>query len=265
MTTVAQVADVMEVIAPKHLAETWDNPGLLVGDPAQKVQKILVVLDVSERVVDLAVKLSAELIISHHPLIFKPIKKIRTDLPTGKLLKKILTQNLAVFAAHTNLDSALGGVNDVLANRLGLVKVRPLTQAADGEPGLGRIGELESAIGIDDFITMVKDKLRVPYVRLVAGGDGKIKKVAICGGSGAEFIDRAALRGADAYLTGDIRYHDAQRAADLGIYTVDAGHFGTEYPIVHELTVRLGQEMTTAGLSVEIYEDTDAADYFTMR
>ena len=264
MTTVAQIMNIMEEIAPRRLAEDWDNPGLLIGSPAQEIKKILVVLDVTERTVNMAVEVGAELIVSHHPLIFKPLKKIRTDLPAGKLLQRILQKNIAVFAAHTNLDSVEGGVNDVLANRLGLTKIRPLMQTPGGEPGLGRIGELEQTTGIDEFVASLKDSLHLKNLRLISGNREKIKKVALCGGSAAEFIDKAAMLGADVYVTGDIRYHDAQHAAELGIYAIDAGHFGTEYPIVDELTKKLKADCKSASLAVEIIADTEATDFFTV-
>ena len=127
------VMEALEKIAPRHLAEEWDNVGLLVGSPAQEVHKIIVALDVSETLVDFAVTEKYDMIISHHPLLFKPMKQLRTDLPQGRVLQKLLAANIAVFAAHTNLDIADGGVNDVLAKLLGLKNIRPFAVTAEEE------------------------------------------------------------------------------------------------------------------------------------
>ena len=148
-----QVMEALERIAPKRLAEEWDNPGLLVGSPAQEVHKILTCLDVTDEVVEEAVSLGADMIVAHHPLIFKGLKKLRTDLPLGARLQKLMVQGIAVAAAHTNLDTAEGGVNDVLANLMGLTDIQPFAGKAEegAEPTLGRIGYLPEAMSIKDF------------------------------------------------------------------------------------------------------------------
>ena len=262
MSKCQQIINIMEKIAPRHLAEEWDNPGLLVGSPQREVKKILIALDVTERTVDLAINTAADMIISHHPLIFKPFKKIRTDLPNGKLLQKILRHDLAVFAAHTNLDAAAGGVNDVLAARLGLTKVEPLVKAESGEPGLGRIGFLPESVGIIEFVRILKNALNLTDARLVSSETDLVKKVALCGGSGAEFIGKAAFLGADVYITGDVRYHDAQLAKELDIHLIDAGHFGTEFPVVEALADRLRKELSDAASETEVITDGQAKNFW---
>lgn len=258
MVKVATVMEFMEKIAPKRLAEDWDNPGLLVGSPQNIVNKIIVALDVNERIIDLASKKGAELIVSHHPLIFKPIKAIRSDLPIGAKLFNLIANNISVFSAHTNLDSAEGGVNDIIANKLGLTDIKPLATSANGEPALGRIGKLEHGVKFEEFAELVKTNLNLSHVRLIKGDKTTIKKVGLCGGAGAEFIERAAFLGADAYITGDVKYHDGEKAKSLGIHVIDAGHFGTEYPIVKELAKKLRAEFQ----NTEIIEDTEGADVF---
>ena len=261
MVKVAEVMGIMEEIAPKKLAENWDNPGLLVGSPNNEIDKILVALDADERVIDKAIEIDAKLIVTHHPLIFKPLKNIRCDLPNGAKLFKLIAHNISVFSAHTNLDSAKDGVNDILAKKLELINSEPLTTNENGEASLGRIGHLENEISTDEFIKKVKKILNLPFVKTVKSEKNKtIKKVALCGGSGAEFIDRAAFLGADVYVTGDVKYHDGQRAKSLDINVIDAGHFATEYPIVKELANRLKDAFSKK--DVEIIADVEGKDVF---
>ena len=265
------VMDAMERIAPRALAEEWDNPGLLVGSPRQEISRILVCLDVSEKVLQIAVEHGCNLIVAHHPLIFKPLKKLRTDLPLGHLLQELLKRDIAVYAAHTNLDIVQGGVNDVLARRIGLSELEPfvITQPAEGRSpfapeSLGRIGRLTAPMDIDAFAVQVRKGLGAQHVRLVRSGSKPVCKVAVCSGSGAEFIGRAVFCGADAYVTGDVRYHDAQRAAAAGLHVIDAGHFPTEFPVVEPLAARLRQEMEKVKGTAEIFTDTESTDFFTV-
>ena len=258
--------EIMERLAPRRLAEEWDNPGLLLGSPFQPVKKIIVCLDVSDGVADMAVREQVDLIITHHPLIFKPLKKICTDQPLGRRLQKLLANDIAVYAAHTNLDSATGGVNDVLAKAIGLIKIKPFadSKGLEEEETLGRIGYLPTTLSADEFAITVREALKAKYVRLIKAGDKPIKKVALCGGSGAEFIAKAAFLGADAYVTGDVRYHDAQHAAELGLHVIDAGHFATEYPIVSELRAKLAAELTPLDEKIELIADETATDFFAV-
>lgn len=260
MVKCQEIMQVMERIAPRRLAEEWDNPGLLVGSPADDVRKILVALDVREETIEQAIEDGCDLIVAHHPLIFRAIKAVRTDDATGRKIARLIKAGVAVFAAHTNLDSAAGGVNDVLAERLGLSDVAPLAEGtADGEPGLGRIGFLSAALSLEEFAALVKKSLGVSSLRVVRSGDRAVRRVALCGGSGVEFIGKAAAKGADVYVTGDVRYHDGERAAALGVHVIDAGHFATEQPIVARLAARLRKEL---GAGVEIIAETKSSDFF---
>ena len=260
MVKLQDIMQAMERIAPRRLAEEWDNPGLLVGSPHDEVRKILVALDVREETVERAIEDGCDLIVAHHPLIFRALKALRTDDATGCKIARLIKADIAVFAAHTNLDSAAGGVNDVLAERLELHDVAPLVEgAADSEPGLGRIGSLRAEFSLEDFAALVKEKLGLSSMRVACAGERRISRVALCGGSGAEFVGRAAAKGADAYVTGDVKYHDAERAIGLGIHVLDAGHFATEQPIVARLAERLKKEL---GDGVEIVAETKSSDFF---
>ena len=255
--TVQIVTDVINQLAPRRLAEEWDNPGLLIGDPAAEVKRIFVCLDVLDENISRAVELDAQLIVAHHPLIFHAIKNIRFDLPHGKKISRLIKNNLAVFAAHTNLDIAAGGVNDILASKIGLTDVKNF---GDEEFSLGRLGTLETPMTAENFARHVKKVLNADNVRLICAGDFMIKKVGLCGGAGAEFIQKAKFFGAQAFVTGDVKYHEAQAAVENKIHVVDAGHFATEFPIVHALADYLRAELKN--FDVEIFEDTAAKDFF---
>ena len=232
------VMNALERIAPRHLAEDWDNTGLLVGSFSQKVERILVALDVDDIVVAEAIERRADMIVAH---------------------------SIAVAAAHTNLDITRGGVNDVLAARLGLEKLSSfiMVEQADGSAeSLGRIGTLPAPVAIDDFAHSVCKRLGVSHVRLVRAADRPVRRVAVVGGAGAEFIDTAVRRGADVYLTGDVKYHEAQRAAEQGMHLIDAGHFGTERPVLPVLADLLRAELAAEHGTVEILVTERQHDVF---
>lgn len=364
------VMDIMERIAPRCLAESWDNVGLLVGSPAQTINNIMVCLDINEALIDRAVEQNIDMIISHHPVIFQPVKNLRTDLPHGKLLAKLLQNDISVFAAHTNLDSAAGGVNDVLATKLGIKNLRPLSesyrealvklvvfvpeehaetlQAAIGDAGagyiggyshcsfslagqgrfkplagakpfvgkinelakvnevrietivpeklvrkvvkamlaahpyeevaydlyplknngqtfgLGRIGTIEAAMSIENFVKQVQYSLPSQHIRFVKSSDRQVKKVAVCSGSGADFIVKASYSGADVLVTGDLKYHEAQKAQEYGIHVVDAGHFGTEVIIVDTLMKKIENIAKEKRVKVNIIADKVTQDPFSV-
>ena len=254
---VQSIAEIMNRIAPRQLAEEWDNPGLLVGSFAAEVDKVFVCLDVTDETVESAVDFGANLIIAHHPVIFRAVKNFRTDLPLGHKLATLIKNDIAVFAAHTNLDSAEGGVNDVLAEKIGLHDVKPF----DEENSLGRIGYLAEKMTAEDFARHVAKALNVD-VRLVKAGDFMIEKVGLCSGAGSEFIGTAKFHGADAFVTGDVKYHEAQSAVESKIHVIDAGHFATEFPVVHALAEMLKAEFDKLNYNVEIAEDTTSRDVF---
>jgi len=266
MVSVQEVMDIMEELAPRAYAEAWDNPGLLVGSPAQETARIVVCLDVSDAVVQFAVENDAHLIVSHHPMIFHAMKQIHTDTPLGGRIAELLKYDIAVFAAHTNLDIAEGGVNDVLAKAVGLEKLTHFVVEGQDESGesysLGRVGELAEPMTIATFAAQVRDALPTAHVRYVSAGARPVQRVALCSGSGAEYIARAAAMGADAYLTGDVRYHDAQHAVELGLHVIDAGHFGTEFPVVAVLKKKLETALAARGLAADVLDDTQSEDFF---
>lgn len=216
-------------IAPFETAEEWDNVGLLVGNPDDRVNGVLVALDVTPGALAAAQAVGANLILTHHPLIFEPLRR----LDSNSLAYQLAAAHIGVLSAHTNLDKAAGGVNDTLANRLGLQDVRP---APDG---MSRIGCLPAAVELADFAQQVAACLDTP-VRVA--GNGPVRTVAVCGGSGGDCIPALAPL-ADAFVTGEIRHH--QWLSDAGPALIEAGHYATEAPVIDTLCQWLREAFPT--------------------
>jgi dinuclear metal center YbgI/SA1388 family protein len=349
---IADIAGIINKIAPPSLAETWDNVGLQIGDPAAGVSGIMVALEPSPAVIDSALSSSCQLLVTHHPLIFKPLKNISAALPHGALIHKAIKGGLAVIAMHTNYDSAIDGLNDLLAEKIGLGSCQPLSGvvatelvklaafvpiehletvrtallpfaaplgnyrdcsfAAEGtgtftplagaapfcgtlgelakvseqrleilverlqlpkavkallaahpyevpafdlypllnegsKTGLGRIGTLDEPITLAEYAAHIRNALAAPLLRYVGDPARKIKKVALCSGSGASLLREAARAGADVLVTGDVKYHEARDAEDLGLALIDAGHFPTEIIMATAVAGRLGQALANGG------------------
>ena len=328
----------LDELAPRHLAEDWDNIGLQVGDPQIEVRRVLVALDCTGSVVEEALTSGTNIIITHHPLIFRALKNLRLDTAPGNILAKLIKNDIAVFAAHTNLDSATGGVNTILAQKLGLLepailspgheeklykivvfvprghedqvreamgragagwignysdcffmlpgigtfkagegtdpfigeigrlekveeyrletivpapklrqviaamnKAHPYEEVAydlvplanEGtKAGLGRVGNLPTVLELGALAGKVKQALNLQQLRLVGDPARAVQKIAVCGGSGASLIRAAVAKGADVLVTGDLKYHEAQEALELGLAVIDAGHFATENIVI---------------------------------
>ncbi|MCT4605253.1 MAG: Nif3-like dinuclear metal center hexameric protein [Marinisporobacter sp.] len=231
------VLRLMEDIAPSYLAEKWDNVGLQIGNDHKEIQRILVTLEVTDSIIDEAIAKNVDMIICHHPLIFKSLKKIRTKDPIQNMVYRLIKNDIALFCAHTNLDIVQGGTNDVLAETLNIMDTAPLREMGKDNftlnndihsYGLGRVGELTEPKKLATFCQEIKSKLSMKHVRIVGDLEKNIQRIGLCTGSGAEFIYDAYKQGCDCYITGDIKYHDAQYAMSLGIAVIDAGHFETE-------------------------------------
>ena len=365
MTTVQQVIALMEQLAPRSYAESWDNVGLMVGDRSAMVTGVLTTLDVTEETISYAIEHNCNLIISHHPLIFKGLKQLSCDTTQGRMIHKLIQHKIAVYSAHTNLDIAPGGLNDMLAERLGLIDVKGFIKtgedalykittfvpenAADavrhamgaagagkignyeycsfsahgegrfvgndsshpaiGEAGsmtvvpevqinalvdgihlqhvieamkdahpyeeaayevlslvepkgatqyLGRIGRLPNALNVDTFREWVQAALPEANIRFAGVAPKEIQSIALCSGAGAEFIKDAARLHVDAYITGDVKYHDAQLAKELGLFVVDAGHFGTESIVARGLC----DYLLSQDVPVPVKAFTEQNDFF---
>lgn len=364
---IQDIVGLMNTLYPPILAEEWDNVGLQVGDPGASVSRVAVALDPSPVAVEEAIELGAEMLVCHHPLIFRPLKQVTTKDETGRVVTAALRGGLSIMAAHTNLDRAHNGLNDWLAETLGLVNTVPLETpagllfkliifvpadqgdevaealydagaghigaydrcsfrttgtgtfrpGADSTPfigragevesveefrlevlvpkealskvvnrllkvhpyeevaydivplanvrsdlGLGRIGRLPQATPLESLLPMIKSALQVESLRVSGPGVDIIKKIAVCGGSGASLLQAASRQGADLLVTGDVSYHDARRAEELGLTVVDAGHFATEHIVVKQLTQILKTEAEQRGLDFEVSAVTGEQDPF---
>ena len=240
--SIKNIISTLDRIAPFRLAEPWDNCGLLVGNPDRDITGVLIALDPTGRVLDEAITTGVNTIITHHPLIFHPLPAINTATPTGSFLEKALAHGIAVIACHTNLDSARKGVNDILADALGLIDVEPLRASADGTlpgTGLGRIGNFREGLTPERFMERVFHILDVPSVQVAGLLPDPIARVALCGGSGSDFAESAFAGGADVYLSAEIKHSTARWAEECGFCIIDGTHYATEQPVVSHLVAQL--------------------------
>ncbi len=242
MLKVKDIIQKIETLAPPTLAESWDNVGLMVGDLEQRVTTVFVCLDVTSDNVRRAIDCGADLILSHHPLLFTPPKHLVEQEVTGAILRNLIRHNISVYSAHTNLDHADGGTNDELAKRLGLTAVRRfreeecVDESSNPIANIGRVGILPVAMEMGDYVELVREALDCRSIRYVGTPEDTVKTVALCSGAGGDGIYSAYHAGADVYVTSDIRHHEAQLAFELGLNLIDAGHFETENTICQFMT-----------------------------
>jgi GTP cyclohydrolase I len=227
---IEKLIEAIEEIAPPHLQDAWDNSGVqLLPVPSSEVKKILVCLEITEAVLDEAIAAEADFIVTHHPLIFEGVKSIDYQSSKGRCIVQLIRNGIAVYSAHTSFDSVLGGNNDYLARLLGITDLSPI-EAIDKEGnGSGRFGNFPEELKFGRAVDIVRQVLgNSDVLKTVGPYDSIIRKVGICTGSGAEFLDRAKTMGCDMFITGDLKYHEAQNAKEIGICVIDGGHFGTE-------------------------------------
>lgn len=240
------IKNYFEEIAPQFLAEEWDNVGLILGSMNIEINRVLVCLDVTRAAAEEAVRLKANMIISHHPIIFKGMKIIDENEPKGAVIYTLIKNNISVFCAHTNLDVADLGVNEELAKCIGLINLKNLRNyKTDKNTGktyaMGKFGELENSLSLPAFIAFVKNKLSAGNVRLVGSLDREVKTVAVFCGSFDEDYSGFLKSNADVLLTGDLKYHVASDMKEMGLCVIDAGHFNTEKVIIPSLVKRLNK------------------------
>jgi dinuclear metal center YbgI/SA1388 family protein len=365
---VSDVLGIINIIAPAALAEGWDNVGLQVGNPSALTSRIMVALDAGKETIEAAITAQCQLLLTHHPFLFHPIKKISIADPLGNLIARAIKNDLAIICLHTNFDIADGGVNDLLAESLCLTSSAPLKITSReelrklsvfvpkgheekvlealfrfsgfignysdcsfqtcgigtfkphagakpfiGEPGkremveetrievllrnddisaalnalfkvhpyeepafdlypllnegkvsgLGRIGELDREVRLETFAETVKEKFALRWLRFVGERRRKIRKIAVCGGSGASLLRDAKRQGADVFVTGDIKYHDARDAQMLDLALIDLGHFAAEALMIRGLEARLRTELADKGYEAEILACETEKDPFS--
>lgn len=240
MTTVSDILQFVNTLAPGYMKMDWDNVGLLCGDPQKTVKKILVALDPFESVCKEAKAVGADLLVTHHPVIFQALKSITTQTAVGRSLLFLCQNGISAINAHTNLDCAPGGVNDMLASRLGLANIQVLNPTGtdeNGHPwGLLRTGEV--SMELDAFLSHVKQSLGAPMLRCTKAAN-RVRKVAVGGGACAGSLYEVHRAGCDTFVTADVKYNQFWDARDLSINLIDAGHFYTENPVCAHLAEKL--------------------------
>lgn len=236
-TTIDQVCQTLSGLAPLRLAESWDNVGLLVGNRAKAVRRVMTCLTISPSVVAEAVEQSVDLIVTHHPLPFKPLQRLTDDSVSGKMLLDLIGANVAVYSAHTAYDSAVDGINQQWAVLLELTASEPLAPSdpvvphaspADPVLGAGRCGRFERPVGLADLAGRAAGATAAENVRYVGRPDQQVNKVAIACGSGGGFLDLAIRKGCDAMVTGEATFHVCLEAESRGVGLVLLGHYASE-------------------------------------
>ena len=256
-TTVADVITGLDQIAPFGMAESWDNVGLIVGDRNRRVGSVLVGLDPTNRLLDEALSRNIDTVITHHPAIFKPIPSIDTGDSSGRFLEKALTHRLNIIACHTNFDAVCKGVNDILAELLGLENVTPLVPAGGQFPddaGVGRIGRYSQPKPRTEFIELLLEILALDTVQMAGELPQTIAKVALCGGSGSDFAETARCSGADLYISAEIKHNVGRWAEENGFCVIDGTHYATEKPAVRLLAERLRAYSLEQNWNLEVQE-----------
>ncbi|MCQ2310607.1 MAG: Nif3-like dinuclear metal center hexameric protein [Paludibacteraceae bacterium] len=222
-----ELINTIESVAPLKWQEAWDNSGLQVGDRNADIDAALLTTDVTESVVDEAIRLHCGLIVSHHPLLFFGLKNITGDTPQQRIVEKAIRNNIAIYSSHTAMDSYLHGVSGRIAEKIGLTDVKILNPV-DEQHGLGVIGQLPEPVPFMDLLAHIKKTFQTTYIRYIAPLSVSVQTIALCGGAGAEFAEQALQQGADVYITADCKYHEF---VDLNgrIGLIDIDHWISEH------------------------------------
>ena len=229
---IRELIEKLEEKYPLDLQEEWDNSGLQIGNPNNELKNVMISLDLEEEGIDEAIKNDCNLIITHHPYIFRDIRNIDFTDQFYNRLEKVIKNDISVYSMHTNLDKAYGGLNDNLAAILGLKNIKVLENGAD--PGLGRYGDIDQ-ISAKDLALEIKDKLKANGLICYGNMHKKVKRFGICGGAGSELFDDCLKLGLDAMVTGDVKYHEAMDYSDKGLLIIDPGHFASENHVIYML------------------------------
>lgn len=270
--TLFDVVTAFEEVYPPSWAASWDAVGLVCGDPEQRVEKILFAVDPVDAVVDEALTLGADLIITHHPLMLRGVTSVAANTPKGRIVHRLIRSGVALYTAHTNADTASPGVSDALARAVGLTgQLRPLdpdTTDPEGRRGIGRIGELPAPLVLRDFADQVARGLPATAagIRVAGDLDRPISTVAVSGGAGDSLLDAARAAEVDVYVTSDLRHHPASEFVERpgGPALIDTAHFASEWPWLadgaNHLGDALGRSIGPNGANVEIHVSTTVTD-----
>jgi dinuclear metal center YbgI/SA1388 family protein len=262
LPTVRDVVDALDRRYPRDWAEQWDRVGLVLGEFEPGVRRVLCVVDCVPDTVDQAIEVGADLIVAHHPLLLKPVSSIAPDTFKGRIIHRLIRAGIALYAAHTNADTANPGVSDALAGRLGLVELRPLVPARGpaegGGRGIGRIGELATPMRLGEFTAFAAARLPATAAGVRAAGDPEraVRTIAVCGGAGDSFLADATAAGVDAYLCADLRHHPAsEHLAAGGPALLDVAHWASERPWLDDVAQWLREQFSVEAVVSDL--DTD--------
>ena len=256
---VKDIINVIEEFAPLSIQEGWDNSGLCVGSPEDEVTSVLLALDCTPSLVDEAVACGADMIVTHHPLIFSGLKKISAEDMVGEAVIKAIRSGISIYAAHTNADKVLEGVSGAMAARLGLENVRILDEDGEGT-GLGVVGDLPKPVSSGEALELVKDRFSLKVIKASRPLEGPVSRVAVCGGSGGSLIKAAKKAGAQLYVSGDISYHNFFTEKDFMI--MDIGHYESEIGIVDILFALLKKNFPTCAVRITQNINSNPIYYF---
>ncbi len=270
MVKIRDILALLNEIAPFNLSEDWDNSGLQIGSLNWKVKKVLIGLDVSPTLLNFAANENVDLIITHHPLMLSGEKFINFDRMPGKVIEIAAKNRIGIISLHTNIDKVSGGLNDYFASSIGLKRTSPILidpsmSGLDKEHnGIGRIGSLGETLTLKELALQIKEKLNLPYLRLVGDVDMTVKTVVICTGSGGSLIEEFIKSRANVFITGDIKYHEARQVEECSKGIIDVGHFGSEWMVIDLLFQRLTPAFHEAGFNIELIKYKEEKDPFTI-
>ncbi len=243
---VGEILNYLNELAPWGFAEKWDNVGLMLGSRQTEIKKILLCMDVTSRVIKEAINDDIGLIISHHPFMFSKLNTLDFDTMKGQQIQTLVTKNISVISAHTNLDVAVGGVNDTLAETVGLSGLKPLKpyipDGFDENLGLGKIGTLATETTFNGFIDLLKKNLNIASLRIIGSPPDNVKNVAVFCGSFDVDLDYLKGLQQDVLITGDLKYHTALDAREMGLCIIDVGHYASEHVILSRLQMQLSNK-----------------------
>lgn len=256
--TVANIMDWLEAQAPRELAEDWDNVGLLLGDRSAPLTKVLTCLTLTPDVAAEAQQAGAELVVTHHPLFFKPVRRITADDAQGRMVLDLLRAGIAVYSAHTAYDSAKAGINQMWAEQLDLREIAPLRPHSrePADVGGGRYGRLAVPQTAAQLIDRIKSLCEVPVVQWTGAPDQRVERMAVACGSAGEFLEDAAAQGCQLFLTGEARFHTQLEARTLGVCLVLVGHYASERPGIE----RLARQISTQFPNLHVWASREERD-----
>jgi dinuclear metal center YbgI/SA1388 family protein len=268
MVNTGDIYGLLNTIAPFELSEAWDNSGLQAGNLDWPVKKVMIGLDVSVSLMTSARDWGADLVLTHHPLLMQPEKTIDFQRMPGRAIEISACHKISIISAHTNLDKAFDGLNDYFALKIGLSHTKAFhtedhpSSASFNSMGIGRIGSLESQISLEKLGHQIKKSLNLPYLRVIGDMDLPVTTIAICTGSGGGLLDVFFKSGAEVYITGDIKYHEARQVEACEKGLIDVGHFGSEHMAIELLSEKLRVAAQEAGFPIKIKKYQKEKDPF---